>query len=132
MTNNEIETAIGQHLADMFDCPPIAWPNKDFVPDLPYIEFRHAPNERYDDTADCSGAVQLGIALATVVSDRDAFSTEANDIAQDIADRFPKGLRIAAGSGNVLINQPCAFGSPFVDGVYWRQPVTIRYMTEIL
>lgn len=37
-----------------------------------------------------------------------------------------KALRLTAGSGKVLINAPASPGSAFVDGVYWRQPITPR------
>lgn len=130
MTLNDIETAIGKHLADMTDCPPIAWPNKDFTPAGTYLEFRHAPNERRDDTISGGYAYQIGIALVTVVTARDGFTTEANTIAQKVADRFTKALRLTAGSGDVLINAPASLGTGFVDGVYWRQPITISYLTE--
>ncbi len=130
MTFNEIEAAIGKHLADMTDCPPIAWPNKDFTPAGTYLEFRHAPNERRDDTISGGYAYQIGIALVTVVTARDGFTSEANTIAQAVADRFPKALRLTAGSGKVVINAPASPGSGFVDGVYWRQPIVINYLTE--
>jgi hypothetical protein len=130
MTFNEIETAIGQRLEGMTDCPPIAWPNKDFTPNGTYLEFRHAPNERRDDVISGGYPFQIGIALITVVTARDSFTTTANGLAQDIADRFPKALRLTAGSGNVVINAPANLGNGFVDGVYWRQPVSISYITE--
>lgn len=130
MTLNEIETAMGQHLEGMDDCPPIAWPNKDFTPSGDYLEFRHAPNERRDDVISGGYAYQIGIALITVVTAKDAFSTTANGLAQDIMDRFPKALRLSAGTGNVVIYSPANPGSGFVDGVNWRQPITIQYLTE--
>ncbi|RDC66551.1 hypothetical protein HME9302_00002 [Alteripontixanthobacter maritimus] len=87
---NAIEKAIGQHLAGMTNCPPIAWPNKDFTPNGTYIEFRHAPNERRDDTIDAAGAYQIGLVLLTVVSAKDVFTTAANDTAARLWTAFPK------------------------------------------
>ena len=127
---NAIETAIGQHLTGMTDCPPVAWPNKDFTPSGTYIEFRHAPNERRDDTIDGIGAYQIGLVLLTVVSAKDKFTTTANDVAEAIMARFPKGLRLDAGSGTVLVNAPVNPGTGFPDGAYWRQPLTLSYLTE--
>ncbi len=128
---NAIEQAIGQYLAAMPNCPPIAWPNRDFTPNGTYIEFRHAPNERIDNTIDAIGAYQTGLFLLTVVSDKNKFTTASNALASRIMDRFPKGLRIDAGdSGTVMIYAPPSPGSGFPDGAYWRQPVTIPYVTE--
>lgn len=130
MTFNEIETALGQHLGGMTDCPPIAWPNKVFTPNGLYLEFRHSPNERLDQTLGGKFPYQTGLVLVTVVTAKDQFTGEANTVAQSIADRFPKSLRLSAGAGKVLINEPTALAAPFQDGAYWRQPVRIAYITE--
>jgi len=130
MTFDQIEQALGQHLADMTSAPAIAWPNKSFSGTPPYLEFRHSPATREDDTLDCIGTIQTGIVLVTAVMPRDYFSTDGNVLAQRVADRFPKGFRIASGTGVVLISAPSALGAPFVDGSLYRQPVIIRYLTE--
>lgn len=127
---NDIETAVGQHLAGMANCPPIAWPNKDFTPSGTYIEFRHAPNDRIDNTIDGIGAYQMGLVLLTVVSAKDKYTTESNTLAGRIMDRFPKGLRLDAGPAAVLIYAPASPGTGFPDGAYWRQPITVPYVTE--
>jgi len=132
MTLNEIETALGQHLADIDDMPPIAWPNRTFTPpaDGLYVEFRHVPGERVDDTVSGGYPYQSGIALLTVVTKAGEFSTAANELAQSIADAFPKALRLAVGGGFVLMYAPARFGTPFQDGAYWRQPISVFYLTE--
>lgn len=130
MTFAEIENALGQRLVAVAGNVPIAWPNKDFVPSTPYFEFRHTPVDRVDDTTSGGFAYQTGIVLITVVADRDKFATEANGLAQTIADGFPKALRLTAGTGTVLINAPSAPATPFVDGVYYRLPVRVTYITE--
>ena len=132
MTFQEIETAIGQHLTGMASVPAIAWPNQDFTPPTSgtYIEFRHVPGDRVDDTGSGGNPYQLGIVLLTVVIKSGGFNTAANTLAQAIADRFPKALRLVAGGGFVLMYAPAALGTGFQDGAYWRQPVSIRYITE--
>lgn len=132
MTFNDIETALGQRLLAVAGSTPIAWPNKDFDPvgNVPYIEFRHAPNTVDDPVISGGYGYQLGLALITVVTERGQFSTEANTLAETIRAGFPKALRLAAGGGNVVINAPTSPGTPFVDGVYWRQPLTVSYITE--
>ena len=133
MTFQEIETALGQRLTGLSPAYPVAWPNKDYDPTgsgkVPYIEFRHVPSARDDDSIDGSFAVQTGIALLTVVVNRDEFANAANTIAQAIADRFAYGLRITAGSGAVMVTKPSELATGFVDGVYWRQPVRVSYRT---
>jgi hypothetical protein len=130
MTQNEIEAAIGQRLAAGVDTLPIAWPNQSFTPTGKYVEFRHAPNTRTDPVISGGYAYQQGLFLLTLVVPAGGFATEANDIAQSIADLFPKALRLATATGKVVINEPTSFGTGFVDGAYWRQPVRISYITE--
>ena len=127
----EIETAIGQRLEGMANVPPIAWPNRAFTPgDAAYLEFRHAPNGSVDPVIAGGFAYQLGLVLITVIIPAGGFTTAANTIAQAIADRFPKALRLTAGSGKVVINAPTSLATPFQDGAYWRQPVRLSYITE--
>lgn len=127
----EIETAIGQHLGGMANVPPIAWPNRPFTPGTdPYLEFRHAPNGSVDPVIAGGFAYQLGLALITVIVPAGGFTTAANTIAQAVADRFPKALRLTAGAGRVVINAPTSLATPFQDGAYWRQPVRVSYITE--
>jgi hypothetical protein len=128
MTFDNIEQAIGLRLAGLGK--PVAWPNRDFTPNGTYIEFRHSPGARFDETIDATGPRQTGIVLLTVVTRAGGFATEANNLAQTIADLFPKALRIPAGSGKVLISAPSSLGPPFQDGAYWRQPVRVFYLTE--
>lgn len=130
MTFDQIETAIGQHLEGMPNCPSIAWPNHDYAPDGVYIEFRHAPTDRLDDVISGGFPYQIGIFLLTVVVPAGGFTTQANQIAQDIANRFPKALRIGTGGGNIVIYAPTSLGNGFQDGAYWRQPVRVSYITE--
>jgi hypothetical protein len=125
----DVENALGEYLAGMDDCPPIAWPNKDYSGAVPYIEFRHAPNGRTDVTIDGGFVSSQGIVLLTVVVERDKFTNEANTLAWDIIARFPRGLRLDLDDGQVLIYQPTDLAPGFVDGVYWRQPVRVFYQT---
>lgn len=126
-----IEQALGMQLVGMAPSYPVAWPNKDYDPKgaLPYIEFRHVPASVTDDSIDASMHVQTGLALITVVVSRDGFSTDANDIAQAVADRFPMGTRIPAGDGSVMITKPPEPVAGFTDGIYYRLPVRVNYRT---
>lgn len=133
MTFGDIETALGQRLDTLDPSYPIAWPNKDFDPkaagNLPYIEFQHVPTLRSDESIDASLTVQTGIALMTVVTARDAFTGQANTIAQAVADLFSYGLRLSVTGGTVMIAKPADPVPGFTDGVYWRLPVRVNYRT---
>ena len=126
----DIETALGQHLEAMTDCPPIAWPNKDYEPNGLYVEFTHSPTTAIDDTIDCVGPYYIGLVLITVIAPLDGFTTQSLEVAHAIATRFPKGLRLDAGDGKVLVNAAPSLVPAFKDGVNWRQPVRIAYITE--
>lgn len=130
MTFDQIEQAVGLQLSTLTPAYPIAWPNADFTPNGTYIEFRHSPGERVDPVIAGGYAYQTGIFLLTVVIPAGGFATQANTIAQAIADLFPKALRIPAGSGKVVISGPSSLGTGFQDGAYWRQPVRVFYITE--
>ena len=131
MTFDQIETALGQHLGAMPGCPPIAWANADAPNATPYLEVRHAPNTRDTPVIDGTGfPVQTGIFLVTVVAARGAFTRPANILAQAIADRFPKILRLRTSGGNVVIYRESEPAPGFTDGVHWRQPVRVYYTTE--
>lgn len=133
MTFGDIETALGQRLHALSPSYPIAWLNKDYDPKaanaVPYIEFAHIPTARTDASIDGSLTVQSGIALLTVVTARDAFSTQGNTIANAVAALFPYGLRIPVTGGTVMITKPADPVAGFGDGVYWRQPVRVNYRT---
>jgi hypothetical protein len=133
MNENDIEQAIGRHLETMSDCPPVAWPNMDFDPKQApdgYLEFRHAPSDRYDDTIDATGPIQVGIVLVTAVLPAGNFATAANALASRVAQRFPKTLRLTSTEGTVLITAPASPSTGFQDGAYFRKPVRIFYITE--
>lgn len=140
MTLNEIETALGQHLEGMTNCPPIAWGNKTPPWDMPgasgpkpkpHLRTLHQPVTRIDPTPD--GSIpedKTGIWLVTVVAESDMFTTEANTIAEAVAQRFRAGTRLDAGSGNVLIDRGEPVPGFHDDANNWVAPVRINYQTE--
>jgi hypothetical protein len=130
MTDPIVE-AIGKHLEAMTDCPPVAWPDRDFVPNgAAYIEFRLSPGATFDDTIDAIGEIETGIALLTAVAPAGNLGMVATDIERRIRSHFTKGLRLTAGGQTVLINAPANPGTAFTDGAYFRKPVSVRYITE--
>ncbi len=124
-----IEAIVGKALAGGIN-QPIAWPNRAFKPNGSYVEFRHAPNTVEDPVISGGYEYEIGIFLITAVTPAGGFAGEAACIAECIKDCFPKALRLGGVDGNVVINAPPKFGTPFQDGAYWRQPVSIQYITE--
>ena len=134
MTLNDIETALGQHLEGMANCPPIAWGNKtpkdDPMP-LPYLRTLHQPVTRIQPTVDCSVPEdKTGIWLVTVIAKSDKSTTQANDLAEAVAQRFRAGTRLGAGSGNVLIDRAEPVAGFHDEANNWSVPVRINYQTE--
>jgi hypothetical protein len=135
LSNDAIETALGQHLVTMPNVPPIAWPNANYDPKslsaVPYLEFVHAPVGRVDEVISGGYERQIGLALITVVVERGKFTGQANMIAESVAKRFPKALRLSLlTGGDIVINAPSEIVQGFADGVYWRVPVRVNYVTE--
>jgi hypothetical protein len=130
MTFDQIETALGQHLAAMPSCPPIAWPNKDANPARPFLAVQHVPTLRAARQIQGNGYIGEGFMMVTVVAARDTFAGPASVIAQALINRFPQGLRLLAGAGRVLIHKPAEPMPAFRDGPDWRQPVRIAYRLE--
>lgn len=137
---NDTEFVIGRWLQGIDNLPPIAWQNKEFNDKPPYIEFRHSPNTIINDRLGSGFEHRLGIFLMTVVMPRNESTVKANEIAETIVRRFPKALHLVREGDEVVqtivrrrtvtINEPSIFGAGFYDGTYWRQPVTVFYITE--
>jgi len=140
MTLDEIETALGQRLAAMTNCPPIAWGNKTPPWDHPnstqpkpktYLRTLHNPVSRIQPVVDCDYPEdKTGIWLVTVVAESDKFTTEANGIAEAIAQQFREGTRLSAGSGNVLIERAEPVAGLHDEANNWTVPVRMTYKTE--
>lgn len=65
--------------------------------------------------------------MVTVVSELDAFATAGLTVAESIADRFPKALRLLITGATVLITKPSEIKQGYRDGPHWRTPVRIDY-----
>ena len=126
MTQAEILQAIGQRLQGMANCPPIVWPNKVATLPRPYLVVQIIRGGASDPTLAGAGNLLLtGQFMVTVVADLNAFSTAADALADQIAARFPKGLRPAP---RVVITAPAEILNGYPDEVSWRVPVRVRYL----
>lgn len=128
-TLNQIETAFGQRLSTPA-IAPVVWPNKAAAPAKPYITVAHYPVSR--DSAAISGnggRIDRGYFLLTVVAESNGFTTTANGKADEIAARFPMGLKLAVGTRFLRISRPPQFAQGYPDAADWRQPVRVDYIT---
>jgi hypothetical protein len=83
---------------------------------------------RRDATIVGTDPISLGFAQVTIVAEVDKFSTSAVRLADDVAARFPMGLRLnVSGGGVIVIIQPPSVLQGFRDGPDWRVPVRIEY-----
>jgi hypothetical protein len=128
MKEAAISNAIGQRLAAAPSIGVIVWENKDASPARPYLQFQLVRVNRRDATMGSTSPISRGFALITVVGEINKFSTEAAVIADKVADRFPKGLRLnVSGGGVVVIIDPPSVLQGFKDGPDWRLPVRVEY-----
>lgn len=128
MNEASIANALGQRLAAAPSLGTIVFENKDATPARPYLQFEVVRVNRRDETIDGTAPISLGFVLVTIVSDVDKFATGATQIADSVAARFPKGLRLnVSGGGVIVIIQPPSVLQGFRDGPDWRVPVRIEY-----
>lgn len=131
MNIGAIKRAIGQRLTETPNIPAIVWPNRDAgQPSWPYIVVDYVPTGRTTPTLAGTVITDSGYAMITVVSELDAFETDADTWAQTIADRFQMGLRLTIEGERVLIIKPSEIKQGYRDGVYWRTPVKVFYQTD--
>lgn len=131
MNIGAIKQAIGQRLQGIPFLPPLVLPNRVTTPaSRPYIVVDFVPTGRTTPTLAGTVITDTGYAMITVVSELDAFETDADTWAQTIADRFPMGLRITIEGERVLIIKPSEIKQGYRDGVYWRTPVKVFYQTD--
>jgi hypothetical protein len=127
-TLTQIETAFGQHLVTPA-ISPVVEPNKAASPANPFITIAHYPVSRDSRAIDGNGGtVSRGYFICTVVAASNTFSTVANGKADEIAARFPVGLKLAVGARFMRISRPPSPAQGFPDGADWRQPVRIDYI----
>lgn len=128
MNEADISQTLGQHLANMTDCPTIVWENKDATPDRPYLVVQMVRVSRKSPGLNGGGEISKGFMQVTIVADVDKWAFPAERLAQDISDRFPKALRLPGPSGGkVTVTESADIKTGFRDGPDWRLPVQINY-----
>lgn len=129
MTPEQIETAIGAHIATMAGAPTIIRGNQNANPARPFIDFSHHPVMRNRPAlSGAGGVVERGFVALSIVAPWGALGTAANGFAAAITARFPKGLTLPAGSGSITITDDARItGAGYRDMQDWRLPMQIDY-----
>lgn len=128
MDEADISQTLGQRLAGMTDCPPIAWENKDASPARPYLAVEMVRVSRRAPGLSGGAVIARGFMQVTVVTAVDKWAYPAERLAQQVADRFPKALRLAGPSGGyVTVTEAPDIKQGYRDGPDWRVPVQIDY-----
>jgi hypothetical protein len=129
INHGDIENAFGQRLAAMTDCPPVAWENRDMDEARPLLIVTHNPVSRIDPTSAGGMVQQSGFFEVSILTAWGEFKTASNALADQIINRFPKALRLALSNGGQLVILSAQPMVGYRDGVDYRQPVRIGYIT---
>lgn len=134
---SEIPDALLTHLGTLeIGSPPlpIAMPDVEFDPkadadsDGRYIEagyFRNAP--AFEGLSE--GVVDQGLLVVSVVWPKGQGVVRMNEVAQQVADHFPKGLQLRSGSTSVKINREPVIASPLAEGDKTIVAVSISWVS---
>jgi len=125
--NGDVETAIRLQLSTL-GTTPIAWPNEDFSSEPPYLELNVLHNDTTRLTIDQFNRRPV-IAQVTVNWALNSGTSQANDLADAIADHFPTDLRMPVTSGTLRVTKAPVAGQGFADKAAWRIPVSIYMET---
>lgn len=128
MRATDISNALAERLATGAGLPTVVWENQDTMPpNLPYLVFDNVRTGSRDAALSGGARVDEGYLMITVVAAQNQFATPATNIADDVAERFAYGLRLAFDGGHVLITRPPTVMRGYPDEADFRVPVRIDY-----
>jgi hypothetical protein len=106
---------------------PIAWENRDFVQDDPYLTVEMVRLPPIDRTLNGEAPIKRGFMQVNIVGLLDKWA-RPNEIQADlIALRFRKSQKLDVTGGKVTITKQPFIGQGYRDGSRWRLPVQIHY-----
>ena len=107
---------------------PIAYPGKVYVPTgADYMRVTHLVNTPIRIGLHGSTPLdRLGIMQLDLFQKLDRHEVEYIAAAQDIADQFPRDMRLTEGDTTVVVVQSYV-GRGRSDGEYWFTPVSVEY-----
>ena len=129
MTAAATHAAIKSHIEDLTFSPaiPIAWQNKDFVPDgnrFLKVTIIPAPVQRLGVAVMHRRAGSVAITVASRVNNG---SGEGDGLADAVAAHFPADLKLTAGTKRLRITADPSIRDGFREAGYWHTPVVIPF-----
>ncbi len=115
-------------LAGAFPDIDIVWPNKDqpVYATRPYVTIQHQRGARTDANLKGGSPVSEGFILFTVVSEKDAFATEGEQLCDEIMTAFAPRTELPFVGGKAVIGDNNML-TAFPDDVSWRTPLRVAY-----
>jgi len=131
MNDADIENAIKARIAGGGLIWPIAWPNQNAPGTVPFIALDIVPTARTDVTLDSSVPIVEGFVMARAIVQEGTSTAAANSKADQIADLFPRGLKIViAGGGTILVIKHPEPLQGFAADQKWIKPVRITFLVS--
>ncbi|PHR93490.1 MAG: hypothetical protein COA78_32835 [Blastopirellula sp.] len=132
MKEADISKALRERLEAKAGLPPIVYENKDSGAVVrPRLVLTMVRGSRVDPTLTGGGTTRhTGFMQVSIVSELDQHAFPSENLADDIADHFPRGLKLAGESGGTVTISGAEIGIAYRDGPDWRLPVKIDYLAS--
>ena len=126
-----VTKAVGQVITASGAFPRVVWPNRDGLPDRPFLVVELLPGPITDATARQAAPTWTGSVVASVVIDLNQFETPGHALAGQLAALFPSGSRLTLDDGaKLLISGHPRVTPGYRDGADYRIPVSIPLSSD--
>jgi len=131
MNDADIEAVIKARFASAGLVWPIAWPNQNAPGTVPFIVVEIVQTGRTDVALAGGAELAEGFVMVKVAAQEGTSTDVASRKAQDIADLFPKGLRLAVSGGlEITITKPSEPLQGFNADQRWYKPVRVTFQVS--
>ena len=126
-----IMQAVGQVITASGSFPRILWPNRDGLPEKPFLILELRPKAIRDETLRQTAAVWSGEIIGTVVTDLNRYETEGQALIGARAALVPSGTRLTiTGGAKILVpGHPLPKGG-YRDGADYRLQLSIPIQSD--
>ena len=100
---NEVMKALGEVITASGDFPRIAWPNRDGLPEKPFLIVELLPGPITDPTLSQAAPTWKGQVMATIVVALNTYDDAGQAMIGQLAALFPSGSRLTIPGGKVRI-----------------------------
>lgn len=123
--------AVGQIITASGSFPRILWPNRDGLPEKPFLILELRPKAIRDETLRQTAAMWSGEIIGTVVTDLNRYETEGQALVGDLAALFPSGTRLTiTGGAQVLVQGHPQPKGGYRDGADYRLQLSIPLQSD--